>query len=325
MRPAVPPGWIRCAGQYSLEMRACGVSEPGRDLELLELPEPPAPGSGQVLVAVEAAGMGPWDALLHTGGWDVGLQPPAALGVEGTGRVVAVGEDVHHVAVGDAVLAHEAPLPGGSGFWAQQVLLEAADVAPRPPGLDAVDAAALPVGGLTARQALDWLDVRAGERLLVTGGAGGTGAAIVELAARAGVHVTATASPGNADRLRRLGAAAVVDYHDADWPTHAGGSFDAAVVAAQGTASAAMTRIRDEGRLCSLTSDAPPEERGIRSQNLYVAPNAAQLAELANLVASGELTLQPEPVPLAEALAAFRRVTARTTGGAKVVLTLNRP
>lgn len=130
------------------------------------------------------------------------MRPPAALGVEGTGTILAVGADVHGVAVGDRVLAHVAPLPGGSGFWAEQVLLETAPVAVRHGALDPVHAAALPVAGLTARQALDTLGLQAGQR------------------------------QRNADRLRRLGAAAIVDYRQPDWPEQTDGPFDAAPVAA---------------------------------------------------------------------------------------------
>jgi len=68
-----------------------------------------------VLLTVEAAGVGPWDALLHTGGCDIGLRPPAALGVEGAGTVAAVGKDVA-ITIGDAVLVHEAPLWGEPAF-----------------------------------------------------------------------------------------------------------------------------------------------------------------------------------------------------------------
>ena len=66
-----------------MTMRACGVDQANGAVSVVELAEPPDPGPGEVLIAVQAAGMGPWDALLYTGGWDVGLQYPAALGVEG--------------------------------------------------------------------------------------------------------------------------------------------------------------------------------------------------------------------------------------------------
>ncbi|MEU6220794.1 alcohol dehydrogenase catalytic domain-containing protein [Streptomyces sp. NPDC047022] len=94
-------------------MKAYGVSGAGSDVALLDVPEPPSPGLGQLLVAIDAAGVGPWDQLLNDAGWDVGLRPPAALGVEGAGKVLAVGADVTGFAVGDRVLAHEAPLPAG--------------------------------------------------------------------------------------------------------------------------------------------------------------------------------------------------------------------
>ncbi len=300
-------------------MKACGVSGADGDVVLLELPDPPSPGPGQILVTVEAAGVGAWDRLLN-GGWDVGLRPPAALGVEGAGRVRAVGFDVDEFAIGDRVLAHEAPLPGASGFWAERVLLTAVHAAPCPSGLQPVEAAALPVNGLTAWQALATLGLGRGQRLLITNGAGNTGSLAIQLAAAMGVDVTATASASATDRLRGLGAAQVVDYHDPNWADQVRGRFDAALIAASGTAGAAMPLVRDGGRLCSLTSDAPPPERGITSTNLYVRPDAAQLARLAAQLNEGTLRLAPEPLPLREGPAAFARVAAGRTGGTKIVL-----
>jgi NADPH:quinone reductase-like Zn-dependent oxidoreductase len=301
-------------------MKACGVSGADGDVVLLELPEPPSPGPGQILMGVEAAGVGPWDRLLNGAGWDVGLRPPAALGVEGAGRVLAVGADVDEHAVGDRVLAHEAPLPGGSGFWAERVLLTAAHAAPCPPGLEPVEAAALPVNGLTAWQALEMLGLRREQRLLVTNGAGATGSLAIQLAAAMGVEVTATASVSAAGRLRGLGAAEVADYHDPNWPDQVRGGFDGALIAATGTAEAALPLVRDDGRLCSLTSDAPAEKRGITSTNLYVRPDAVQLARLAEQVSEGTLKLAPEPHLLQEGPAAFTRVANGLAGGRKVVL-----
>jgi NADPH:quinone reductase-like Zn-dependent oxidoreductase len=301
-------------------MKACGVSGADGDVVLLELPDPPSPGPGQILVAVEAAGVGSWDRLLNSGGWDVGLRPPAALGVEGAGRVLAVGADVDEFAVGDRLLAHEAPLPGGSGFWTQRVLLTAAHAARCPSGVEPVEAAALPVNGLTAWQAMAMLELGRGQRLLITNGAGSTGSVAIQLAAQMGVEVTATASASATDRLRGLGAAEVIDYHDPNWPDQVRGRFDGALTAAMGTAGAALPLVRDGGRLCSLTSDAPAPERGITSTNLYVAPDAQQLARLAEQVGEGTLHLAPEPHPLQEGPAAFTAVAAGHAGGRKIVL-----
>ncbi|MGW1552896.1 NADP-dependent oxidoreductase [Streptomyces sp. NPDC002346] len=292
-----------------------------KEVALLELPEPSSPGPGQILVAVEAAGVGPWDQLLNGAGWDVGLRPPAALGVEGAGKVLAVGAGVTGFAVGDRVLAHEAPLPGGSGFWAERVLINADHAAACPPGLDAVHAAALPVNGLTALQALKKLDLSRGQRLLITNGGGATGALAIQLAGAKGIEVTATASAAAAERLLGLGAMEVVDYHDPSWSAKVRGRFDAALIIATSTADAALPLVRDGGRLCSLTSDAPPEERGITSWDLYVEPNAAQLVQLAEQAAAGTLKLAPEPLPLSKGPAAFARVVTGRAGGKKIVLT----
>jgi NADPH:quinone reductase-like Zn-dependent oxidoreductase len=296
------------------------VSGNSGQVVLLELPDPPPPGPGQLLIAVEAAGVGAWDRLLDGAGWDVGLRPPAALGVEGAGRVLAVGGGVDEFAVGDRMLAHEAPLPGGSGFWAERVLLSAAHAAHCPPALEPVEAAALPVNGLTAWQALAMLGLGPGQRLLVTNGAGNTGSLAVELAAAVGVEVTATASASATDRLRGIGAAQVLDYHDPAWPAQVRGPFDGALTAASGTAAAALPLVRDGGRLCSITSDAPAPQRGITSTNLYVRPDAAQLAHLAQRLSQGTLHLTPQPLPLNDGPAAYTRAAAGRAGGRKIVL-----
>ncbi|GAA1910486.1 NADP-dependent oxidoreductase [Streptantibioticus ferralitis] len=291
-----------------------------QDVVLLELTDPPSPATGQILVEVEAAGVGPWDRLLNGSGWNVDLRPPAALGVEGVGRVLAVGPDVHEFALGDRVLAHEAPLAGGSGFWAERVLITAAHATRCPTGLDPVEAAALPVNGLTAWQALAMLALGRSERLLVTNGGGNTGSLAVQLAAAMGIEVTATASASATGRLRSLGAPHVVDYHDPDWPSRVSPPFDGVLAAAPGTAEVALPLVRDGGRLCSLTSDAPPSERGITSTDMYVQPDPAQLAALAERLSEGALQITPEPLPLSEGPAAFARVVAGQAGGKKIVL-----
>ena len=156
----------------------------------------------------------------------------------------------------------------------RRVLINADHAAACPRGLDLVLAGALPVNGLTALQALEKLGLGRGQRLLVTNGGGATGALAIQLAAATGVEVTATASASAADRLLGLGAAEIIDYHDPNWPAKVRGGFDAALIIAAGTADAALPLVRDGGRLCSLTSDAPAEERGITSSNLYVGPTA---------------------------------------------------
>jgi NADPH:quinone reductase-like Zn-dependent oxidoreductase len=133
----------------------------------------------------------------------------------------------------------------------------------------------------------------------------------------------ATAAARHAGRLRRLGAQQVIDSHAPGWAGHAESGFDAVLVAVRGTASAAMSVLRDGGYLCSITSDAPPSERGIASGNLYVVPDAGQLARLAVLAGDGRLELDTKHVDLAEGPAAAEQVAAGRAAGQKYVLRIS--
>lgn len=301
-------------------MIGLGVQTANGPVEVLTLPTPREPQAGELLLDVLAAGIGPWDALLHTGGWDVGLQLPAALGVEAVGRVAALGPEVTGFDAGDLVLVHAAPLPGGSGTWAEQVLVNAADAAPCPPSLSLQVAAGLPVAALTAQQALDDLAVGPTTRLLVVGASGPTAGLAVQLASRAGATVVATAGPAHADLLRGFGASEVIDSHADGWARDTDDRFDAVLIAVRGTAEDAMTLLHDGGRLCSITSDAPAAERGITSTNLYVRPDARQLSQLAVLAAQGDLTLATHPVTVEDGPATADQVATGRSGGTKYVL-----
>jgi NADPH:quinone reductase-like Zn-dependent oxidoreductase len=301
-------------------MIAIGARTVDGPVEVLNLPEPRQPKTGEVLLQTITAGIGPWDALLHiTDGWDVELAPPAALGVEGAGRVIAVGSDVEGFGVGDLVVVHDTPLAGGSGFWAEQVLVHASSAALLPADLDPVHAAALPVAALTASQSLDELQVRDGTRLLVVG-SGPTATIAVRLGALAGAEVVAAASPRHADRLRGLGAVDVIDSHAEGWAETTDRRFDAVLIAIEGTSGEAIKLIDDGGRLTSLTSDAPDAARGITTNNLYVRPDGLDLGRLAKLAAEGELTLEVSTVTAEEAPATEALVAAGRSRGVKYVI-----
>jgi NADPH:quinone reductase-like Zn-dependent oxidoreductase len=145
-----------------------------------------------VIIAVRAAGVGNWDELARTGAWDLGLSPPAFIGVEAAGVILQVGADVRDLAPGDQVLGHTLPLRG-QGAWASLVAAPAVALARKPSGIDWNVAAAFSVPALTAEQALvDALALHAGECLLVHGSAGVTGGLIVQRAAGKGARVIAT-------------------------------------------------------------------------------------------------------------------------------------
>ena len=222
-------------------MRGAGIDAAAGAVTGLELAAPRPLRADEVLLDVRAAGVGNWDDLMRTGGWDSGLTPPFALGVEAAGLVAATGSEVTGFAAGDEVLAYVFPFRDG-GAWAEQVIVPAAQLVPRPANVSWAQAAALPVPALTAQEALDdALGLRAGEKLLVNGGSGVTGGMVVQFAALAGAEVAATAGPRSAQQVRALGAAHVIDYHDPDWPARArealGGPAAAAVNAVPGGAA----------------------------------------------------------------------------------------
>jgi len=303
-------------------MIGLGVRNPGGAREILDLPKPRDPRAGELVLDVIAAGVGPWDALLHTGGWDVDLTPPAALGVEGVGRVSATGPDETEFHIGDLVLVHEAPLPGGSGTWAQQVLVRSASAARVPDGLSPTIAAALPVAGLTALQSLNDLRVGAGTRLLVVGASGPTASLAVQLAHHRGAEVVAGAGLSHADALRALGADEIIDTHVEGWARQTDRRFDAVLIAATGTADAAIDLVEDGGRLTAITLDAPESVRGITTNNLYVQPDGHALGELATLAAAGELRMTVHVTPIRNGAAIADRVAAGRSRGIKHVLDL---
>lgn len=297
-------------------MRAAGVDRIGAEIRPLELPEPSPPRPGEVLLEVRASGVGNWDDIIRTGGWDTGIQPPMALGVEAAGVVVAAGAGVSGLRPGDAVATHSLP----AGSWAEKFTAAAGQVATLPAGVPMTVAAALPVPALTAEQALEALAVRPGQTVLVHGAGGVTGGVLVRLAAHRGARVIATA--GQAGRARALGAADVLDYHEPDWPARVraltGGGVDAAVNAARSGSADAVRAVRDGGRLATITADLPPAERGIALSDIVVVPDGARLARLIPLLAPDAITAVAS-YPLAEAAAAMTRLRQGTHGAAVVL------
>jgi NADPH:quinone reductase-like Zn-dependent oxidoreductase len=307
-------------------MRGAGILGIGGPVSEIELPDPRPLADDEVLVAVRAAGVANWDEIVRQGGWDVGIAPPMALGVEAAGVVAAVGADVHEWAAGDEVLTHPLPLRAG-GTWAPQLIAPATLLARKPAAMSWAAAAAFPVPALTAEQALfEAVEIKAGETLLIHGGGGVTGALLVALAAARGARVTATASSASHPRLHELGAADVVDYHDPAWAdvaaaTAGADGFDAVVNAAPGGAASAVRLVRDRGRFATITTDPPAAERQITITSLYVRPDGSQLRALAELVDAGTLRIEPGPVFPAAAAPDALAAALSGTGGRPVTLT----
>jgi NADPH:quinone reductase-like Zn-dependent oxidoreductase len=298
-------------------MQVAGIGRIGDRVGIIELGEPRPLADDEVLLEVMVAGVGNWDEFVRTGGWDVGARPPMALGVEAAGRVMAAGRAVSDWAPGDAVMTYPVPLRD-QGTWARRLIAPAGLLARKPQGASWEAAAAFPVPALTAEQVLsDTLHVRAGEQLLVHGASGVTGGLLVALAALRGAQVTATAGPSSQQRVTALGARHVIDYHDQDWPAQvraitANRGVDAAANAAPGGAASAIEAVADGGRLATITSDPPGEERGITVSSIYIRPDGNQLRELATRFADGQLEI---PVAASYRLADAAQALALVAGG----------
>ncbi|MFI6369738.1 NADP-dependent oxidoreductase [Streptomyces sp. NPDC050546] len=181
-------------------------------MELREVPKP-VPGPGDLLIRVHAAGLNPVDHKLRQGQLRLinRLALPGVAGSELAGVVEEVGPGVEDFAVGDRVMTRVDP--NLLGAFATYATVSAGLVAPMPEKLDFEQAAGLPLAGLTALQALrDEMRVRPGQRIFISGGAGGVGTLAIQLAVWMGAHVTTTASSAGEELVRSLGAEDVIDY-----------------------------------------------------------------------------------------------------------------
>jgi NADPH2:quinone reductase len=185
---------------------------PPSTLKLHRLPLP-KPGPHEVLIAIDTAGVGSWDASIRKGSWRRPGRPrfPLVPGVDGAGIVVAKGGRVRRLRVGDRVYAYEFGNRQG-GFYAEFAAADASHVGRVPQGLDLRSAAAVATTGLTALQGIDALRLRSRQTVLIFGASGAVGTIAVQLAVQRGAQVIATASGTAATRLlHRLGADRIID------------------------------------------------------------------------------------------------------------------
>ncbi|MEV5255962.1 NADP-dependent oxidoreductase [Streptomyces werraensis] len=290
--------------------------------------EQPVPGAGEVRVRVAATSFNPVDGNIR-GGFMQGPIPvtlPHTPGIDVAGTVDALGEGVDGIAVDDDVVGF---LPmDGNGAAAQYVLAPADVLIPAPKSVPLADAAALPLVGLTAYQALfDHGKLTAGQRVLINGAGGAVGGYAVQLAKNAGAHVIATAGPRSSEAVTSAGADEVIDHTATDVTAAVTEPVDLALnlapVAPDGLASL-VTLVRPGGVVVNTTVWMPApsdEERDVRGIDLFVRSDADQLAQLVALIDRGELRVDvAERVPLAELPALHARASQGAVHGKVIVV-----
>ncbi|MFF9570431.1 NADP-dependent oxidoreductase [Streptomyces sp. NPDC014685] len=288
----------------------------------------PEPGPAEVLVRIHATAVNPTDVWhRETGGLAGADAPPAPLGWDLSGTVEAVGIGVTLFRPGDEVFGMPRhPVPAGT--YAEYATSPARHLAHKPAGLDHVAAAALPLAGLTAWQALvDTADVRPGQRVLVHAAAGGVGHLAVQIAKSRGAYVIGTASAAKHDFVRSLGADEVVDYRTTDFAGTVTGVDVVLDTIGGAYGPRSLRTLRPGGLVVSLASPAEAAladeagRNGVRAVFMAVEADRAGMRALAELAESGALRPHiAEVLPLARVGRAHELSASGRTSG-KIVLT----
>lgn len=304
-------------------MKAIGIRRPEEmsHFTLLDVPVPEI-DDDEVLVRVKAAGIGIHDR------WALPSNPrfPYAIGLEGVGVIAAVGSAVRGFVPGDRVMFSGMPQPKG-GTWAEVAAVAADALTVLPEGLDFTTAAALPIAGTTALEGIKALALGRGDTVFMAGASGAIGSLAIQLAARRGYRVAASASARNHEHMRSLGAELAVDYRDPDWVTQVlqwtPGGVDAALAIQPGTGETSLQVVRDGGKAVTVSGDQFVPERMITVEQVMHHPETRrELSQLAADVATGRVRVVLEQVyPLERALEALEKTETRHARG-KVVLTM---
>jgi NADPH:quinone reductase-like Zn-dependent oxidoreductase len=290
------------------------------------------PAAGEILVRVHAAGVTLtellWSPTTHTR--DGGRRTLAVPGHEFSGVVAAVGPAAAD-APGAAVAQAVGQAVFGTNDWftdgatAEFCLARPEHVAPKPSRLSHAQAASVPIGALTAWQGLfDRAKLRAGERVLIHGGAGAVGVFAIQLARRHGARVITTASARHADFLKGIGAEQVIDYRTGRFEDLAR-DVDAIFDAVGGdTLRRSWAVLRPGGRLVTIAADGEGTSDDRTKQAYFIVePNRAQLTEIGRLLESGELVpFVDAVVPFDQAPDAYAGRARRDRGVGKVVISV---
>ena len=290
-------------------------------LKVNEIPEPVA-GEGQVLVEVHAASINPFDWQLREGVAKeyIKLEFPATIGGDFSGKIVGLDKGVADFAVGDGVYGQAAVYVGGTGAFAEVLTASVGKIAKKPRKTDFLEAAALPLVGQSALQALEThIGLKSGpsfakasadakaladrsegkQKILIHGGAGGIGHVAIQIAKALGAYVATTVSGDDVDFVRGLGADKVIDYENEKFEEKLS-EFDAVFDTVGGETTDKSFKVLKKGGILVSMAGAPSEELAKRSKVKAIGQNTqgtqAMLERLAQLVDDGKIKVHIDKV-----------------------------
>jgi len=304
-------------------MRAVVAHEYGAP-EVLKIERVPRPelNDDEALVRVIASSVNPADPLTLSGKYakEFGTHLPLIPGYDIAGIVEKTGKSVTKLKPGDAVYGY----PTFGGGWADYVTVKEWEVSPKPKSLSFVNAAAVPMGALTAWQALvDVAKLQSGQTILIHGGSGGVGSFAVQIAKARGARVIATASTANQNLLKQLGADVAVDYTKTKFEDIAKDVDAVLDPVGKDTLARSYGAVKQGGIVMSLVARPDPVElqkHGVRGAGISAHPDAEDLTEIAQLIDAGKIKpTVTEVLPLTDAVKAQQQAATHHTRG-KVVL-----
>jgi alcohol dehydrogenase len=308
-------------------MKAAQINEYG-DASVVTINEVDTPeaGSGQVLVEVHASSINPFDRAIREGYMKemIPLNLPVTLGGDIAGKVVSVGADVTGFSEGDSVWGQANVVAGNSGAFAEFAVTKAEQVGVMPSNLDFLQAASLPLVGVSALQALtEHINLQPNQKLFIHGGGGGIGSIAIQIAKHIGAYVATTATGEQVNFVKQLGADEVIDYASEDFSSVLA-DYDAVFDAVGGDDFTTSYGVLKQGGIAvSMIADvdeAAASEHGVTAIRQQTHVNTERLNMLRELVEDGTVTPQVDTVlPLDQIQAAFHAKEEGTVKG-KIVL-----
>lgn len=283
--------------------------------------------SDSVLVKVHAASLNPIDNVLRSGALkdSMPLSFPYVMGFDVSGEIVEIGKDVRQCKVGDAVFAR--PNQDDAGAIAEYARVKESELAPKPFNLTHAEAAAVPLTGLTAWQALVTKGrLKKGEKVLIHAGSGGVGTMAIQIAKHIGAHVATTVSQSNMDLVRSLGADEVIDYKNQTFEDEVSDLDLVFDMIGGDTLKRSFSALKKGGRIVSIKgqdSDGLAEKYGVHFESFWMQPDGHMLAELGRLIEQGAVKpVIDSSFAMHDANAAYEKLATGHALGKIVVLVI---